>query len=635
MRLDTIRSTTQGIEVSTITVGGIQDSTFVYIGSFFLMSLILGVILFLSRHLIIDIISKIGNMFRNIVEKYLFRIPNFERYYNQGFFLLHWTLVWLVCRLTIIKPIYETLMVDSESLVLQVLIQVLSIVLAMVTALIPVTLLTCSERINNWISVLHFLYCTDYQFYIRFILRLHVIRCRIYRTQAMRLMVFIPLFMVFMAYLVTNEKILLFLFLSVIYSKLYVENFTLKVMPNATRIADFNTKLPLDYFLANLKYRYWQNKVPLMLGGGTFEADYYFEAITRGQYLALKSLYDDILFIEYVTDPSIPPQERLKIYTKVMKPLEGKTDGVILESIKADLKIAESKARVKKERPSSNTQGRSFHTSSANTFPIEDGGLGENPNSRLSEEVRLALGNDLNPGIRDLLERIPLRTYNFGEFVGVNPENSITPTSNPEGRLLTAEEVLEVMLNNPEVRALKVDELLQRLLAGEGNSSSGSVNSQVGSGSLSNNEILTSLLNDRENRRVLALEDQRSRQASDQLMRDIEVQQAQNAADYAAEQMAIDLEAQRHRLAHEIATNRQALVGTSNQNSFDAARGGQRLLMGRHDLTGRRLALLGLTGSMFMYGCNSIHDSLDGGALGAFWDSINNPSSGGESKTGN
>jgi hypothetical protein len=620
---------------STITVGGMQDSTFVYIGSFFLMSLILGVILFLSRHFIIDIVSKIGNMFRSMVEKYLFKLPNFERYYNQGFFLLHWTLVWLICRLTVIKPIYETLMVDSKSLVLQIFIQVLSIVLAMVIALIPVTLMTCSEWVNNWISVLHFSYCSDYQFYIRFILRLHVIRCRIYRTQAMKLMVFIPLFMVFMAYLVTNEKILLFLFLSVIYSKLYVENFTLKVMPNATRIADFNTKLPLDYFLANFKYRYWQNKVPLMLGGGTFEADYYFEAITRGQYLALKSLYDDILFMEYVTDPSIPPQERLKIYTKVMKPLEGKTDGVILESIKADLKIAESKARVKKERPSRNTQGRSFHTSSANTFPIEDGGLGENPNSRISEEVRLTLGNDLNPGIRDLLERIPLRTYNFGEFVGVNPE---TPTTNPEGRLLNAEEVLEVMLNNPEVRALEVEELLQRLLAGEGNSSSGSVNSQVGSGSLSNNEILTSLLNDREDRRVLALEDQRSRQASDQLMRNIAVEDAQNAAAYAAEQRAIDLEAQRHRLAHEIETNRQALQETSNQTSFDAARGGQRLLMGRHELTGRRLALLGLTGSMVMYGCNSIHDSFDGGALGAFWDRINNPlpeNPGGESKMDN
>jgi hypothetical protein len=339
--------------------------------------------------------------------------------------------------------------------------------------------------------------------------------------------------------------------------------------------------------------------------------------------------------MEYVTDPSIPPQERLKIYTKVMKPLEGKTDGVILESIKADLKIAESKARVKKERPSRNTQGRSFPTSSANTFPIEDGGLGENPNSRISEEVRLTLGNDLNPGIRDLLERIPLRTYNFGEFVGVNPE---TPTTNPEGRLLNAEEVLEVMLNNPEVRALEVEELLQRLLAGEGNSSSGSVNSQVGSGSLSNNEILTSLLNDREDRRVLALEDQRSRQASDQLMRNIAVEDAQNAAAYAAEQRAIDLEAQRHRLAHEIETNRQALQETSNQTSFDAARGGQRLLMGRHELTGRRLALLGLTGSMVMYGCNSIHDSFDGGALGAFWDRINNPlpeNPGGESKMDN
>jgi hypothetical protein len=333
---------------STITVGGMQDSTFVYIGSFFLMSLILGVILFLSRHFIIDIISIIGNMFRSMVEKYLFKLPNFERYYNQGFFLLHWTLVWLICRLTVIKPIYETLMVDSESLVLQIFIQVLSIVLAMVIALIPVTLLTCSEWVNNWISVLHFLYCSDYQFYIRFILRLHVIRCRIYRTQAMKLMIFIPLFMVFMAYLVTNEKILLFLFLSVIYSKLYVENFTLKVMPKATAVANFSTKLPISYFLANLKFRYWNNKVPIMLGGETFEPSYYFEAISRDQYLALKSLYDDILFMEYVTDSSIPPQERLKVYTAVMKPIEGKKDGAILKSIKADMERVNSITSMKK-----------------------------------------------------------------------------------------------------------------------------------------------------------------------------------------------------------------------------------------------------------------------------------------------
>ena len=154
--------------------------------------------------------------------------------------------------------------------------------------------------------------------------------------------------MVFMAYLVTNEKILLFLFLSVIYSKLYVENFTLKVMPKATAVANFSTKLPISYFLANLKFRYWNNKVPIMLGGETFEPSYYFEAISRDQYLALKSLYDDILFMEYVTDSSIPPQERLKVYTAVMKPIEGKKDGAILKSIKADMERVNSITSMKK-----------------------------------------------------------------------------------------------------------------------------------------------------------------------------------------------------------------------------------------------------------------------------------------------
>ena len=107
---------------------------------------------------------------------------------------------------------------------------------------------------------------------------------------------------------------LLFVFLSVIYSKLYVENFTLKVMPNATVLRNFSTKLPITYFLANFKFRYWNNKVPIMLGGATFEPDYYFESISRDQYLALKALYEDILFMEYVIDYSIPPEERLKIY---------------------------------------------------------------------------------------------------------------------------------------------------------------------------------------------------------------------------------------------------------------------------------------------------------------------------------
>jgi hypothetical protein len=438
-----------------------------------------------------------------------------------------------------------------------------------------------------------------------------------------------------MTYLVTNEKMLLFLFLSVIYSKLYVENFTLKVMPKATAVANFSTKLPISYFLANLKFRYWNNKVPIMLGGETFEPSYYFEAISRDQYLALKSLYDDILFREYVTDPSIPPQERLKVYTTVMKPLEGKEDGIILQSIKADLKLIESKSSVKKNKPSSNTQGRSFHTSSANTFPIEDGGLGENPNSRISEEVRLALGNDLNPGIRDLLERIPLSTYNFGEFVGVNPENPTVPTNDPDTRLLRVEEVLERILSTPEVKALTVDEIVAKLLAGEDNSSSGSVNPQVGSGHVFINQVLENILNDRNNIKMLTLEEQQSRQEHNNRMQVTAEKEAQNAAEHRADVRAEELQRIRDEATH--ARQMEALQLKGEQDRIDAAivRRAQQATRGDIRTMGRRVARAAVVAPMFMYSCDAVYGSWTDGTFGAVWDSVTKPSSGGESKTGN
>jgi hypothetical protein len=54
--------------------------------------------------------------------------------------------------------------------------------------------------------------------------------------------------------------------------------------------------------------------------------------------------------MEYVTDSSIPPQERLKIYTAVMKPIEGKKDGAILRSIKADMERVNSITSMKKRK---------------------------------------------------------------------------------------------------------------------------------------------------------------------------------------------------------------------------------------------------------------------------------------------
>jgi len=636
MKLKEINQLIATSKASTIPVEGIQGNTFAGMGLFLLISLILGVILFFSRHRIIDIISKIGSIFRNIIEKYLFKIPNFERYYNQGFFLLHWTLVWLVCRLTVIKPIYETLMVDSESLVLQIFIQVLSIVLAMVIALIPVTLLTCWPWINDWISVLHFLRCSDNRLYIQFILRLHVIRCRIYRSKVMMLVTFIILFMLFMAYLITNEKMLLFVFLSVIYSKLYVENFTLKVMPNATVLRNFSTKLPITYFLANFKFRYWNNKVPIMLGGATFEPDYYFESISRDQYLALKSLYDDILFMEYVTDSSIPPQERLKIYTAVIKPIEGKKDGAILRSIKADIERVNSITSMKKEKLGSNTRNRSFHTSSFNKLPMEDGGLGETSNDRVSSEVRLAVG-ELNPGIRDLLHRIPLRGYDFGEYVGTFQGDPINVIGSSDERVLTAEEALN------------------RILSDKDNSPSGSVYPQGNELELKTVEDLLDDMLDN-GHKLLTPEELLIRKEHDQRMlnlryeRELEkVQHDKFMMKQAREMAALELQTAKEKLTHGQSMSAQEETEMLRKSEHSYLRRTQQFTKRDLNLISRRWALAmtvggGLVGGLMAADSFYQLSQQKGTLFHAFAqkmgsaNSINTPlpeNSGGESKSGN
>jgi hypothetical protein len=396
----------------------------------------------------------------------------------------------------------------------------------------------------------------------------------------MMLVTFIILFMLFMAYLITNEKMLLFVFLSVIYSKLYVENFTLKVMPNATVLRNFSTKLPITYFLANLKFRYWNNKVPIMLGGATFEPDYYFESISRDQYLALKSLYDDILFMEYVTDSSIPPQERLKIYTAVMKPIEGKKDGAILRSIKADMERVNSITSMKKEKPGSNTRNRSFHTSSFNKLPMEDGGLGETSNDRVSSEVRLAVG-DLNPGIRDLLYRIPLRGYDFGTYVGTFQGDPINVIGSSDERVLTAEEALNRMLSDKD------------------NSPSGSVYPQGNELQLKTLEdLLDDMLNNGHKFKMLTQEELLIRQEHDQRMLNLryesEVAKAQHEKymmEQAKEVAALELQAAKEKFSHGQSVSAQEETDMLRKSEQSYLRRAQQITKRDINLISRRCAL--------------------------------------------
>ena len=112
--------------------------------------------------------------------------------YKNGFFLIHWTFAWIICMFTLIEPIYEVLMTGYND----VLVAVIVFVMAVIIALIPAIFLTCCQKIsNNYISVFHYMSCTQDLWYIRAILRLHVIRGSIYHSNIRMCVAFVVYFL--------------------------------------------------------------------------------------------------------------------------------------------------------------------------------------------------------------------------------------------------------------------------------------------------------------------------------------------------------------------------------------------------------------------------------------------------------
>jgi hypothetical protein len=243
--------------------------------------------------------------------------PTFRNYYSKnGFFIFYYTVSFLVLFVLIIEPMSFNVslegMGDIKLLVSKMIVELSSIVYAMIIALLLAVVLTDDEHINNRMSYYHFLLITENLIYVRFILKLHVIRCKLYESDIQKYQVYFLLVSLFVNYLVTGNEKSLYGFLVMLYSSIYCEYFILRVMPYS--VSDMDEISVVMQFLTNLRYRYLDNKFPILLGGDMFNdyRGYCFGAATEEFFNYMHVHYMRIECCEYLADHSIPLGEKLK-----------------------------------------------------------------------------------------------------------------------------------------------------------------------------------------------------------------------------------------------------------------------------------------------------------------------------------
>jgi hypothetical protein len=405
-----------------------------------IISLFVGTSLFLIRNSIFTIISKIKKYFTLFVETILFKIPGFESFYNQGYFLFYWTVCWLVCRFTIIAPINILLVSENDFILTLVMIRLISIVIALIIALIPTVLLTRNQHINDIITGLHYSYCTQEPWFLNMILRIHVIKCAIYHSKIRLFIAFLTVFTVFMFYLFTGDKLFLIIFLLIMYSRLYSQNFISKVIPGLDSLSEFSYTIPHRYFLASYKYRYWEDTTPNNPIEDVEDPDYFFTAIHRDEYLNLKQLYLDTLFVDMVNDPSLNPHEKLRYYNEVMRHRDPEKTSIFLDTIKKE--ISDLNKLKSSTKNYNSQQKRSFHTTCRvavlDEFNNLSKGIPENYQRNQGRRC-LDLGSGFNPNGFDL-NAFRNEHYGLGDPSGFKKNSSglylpsnpaVTPNSSP------------------------------------------------------------------------------------------------------------------------------------------------------------------------------------------------------------
>ena len=414
---------------------------------FITFCLLIGLILFSCRDVFSKITSKIGGIIRKyIMTRLLFKIPHFESNFEDGFFLVYWTLTWLVCRFTLIQPIYShlILILGNETLFIKALVRFGAILLALIIALIPATFLTSYQKLNDYISVFHYIGYTQDPWYIRFALRLHVFWSNVFFSNMRMRVMFLFIFTLFIGYLLSANKVILVIFLLLLYSKLYYQNFTLRIMPGLAKIEKWNSDIPVLYFLANVRYRYLENKFPVLLGGKTFDESpfYSFKAITKEDFDILGLYFKQILFVDYLNDSSIISKEKSKMYKKLIPDANEKGNGIFLERINEELS---SLPLISKDKLKNGFQKRSFHTTSRYLLPISEFGEAKLEKAEASKNP---LGLDIEKvRIKELLESKPFIPVGEDGLQSTNIEGTMLVESywekNAQGFLMPKRESIQ------------------------------------------------------------------------------------------------------------------------------------------------------------------------------------------------
>jgi hypothetical protein len=252
--------------------------------------LLIGIGFYLSQKPLKKMVDTLKGKVINYVEGNLFpHAPILKLYYNRGFFTLYWTIVWLVCRFTIIQSIYLSLGEIIESVILT---QLFAISLSMLIALIPSLMLTAVEDLNELISALHFKLCSTYRTYLKIILRLFVLHSYTTNNKIRAFIRFLSLLSLFIGYLLTNSLIILSLWLTIIYLGIYFRDIISKIVAG-DKINGSAEMIHPELFLYNFRFHYWKNALPYFYNQNAYEEGYHFGALDRETFFSQVKLYNE------------------------------------------------------------------------------------------------------------------------------------------------------------------------------------------------------------------------------------------------------------------------------------------------------------------------------------------------------
>jgi len=252
--------------------------------------------LFLSRKPLKKMIDILKSKGMHYLEGNLFPYtPNLKVYYDRGFFTLYWTIVWLVCRFTFIKPIFLVLNETIDSIIFA---RFLAIILSMGIALIPSLVLTSISDLNETVSTLHFNLCVTYRMYLKIILKLFVIRTYATNTKIKEFLSFLFLFSLFIAYLFTGSLMVLTLWLTIIYFGIYSDHIIKEVFLSnyvfiEQEISSLSYTIKPERFLYNFRFFYWQNKLPCFFNQEAYTQGYSFEAMDREEFFQHVTIFNE------------------------------------------------------------------------------------------------------------------------------------------------------------------------------------------------------------------------------------------------------------------------------------------------------------------------------------------------------